>query len=530
VKHRSVIATASVVLAASLLVATSGATGTAFKRSARSSTAAQGPLVIETAFNLATADPGRMFEFTGQIIDRAAYSTLLTYTDSNLTLKPDLASKYTVSPNGDSYTFTLDPKAVFSDGNPVTAADVLFSFQRLENLQGNPSFLLAGVKVAAPSPTTVVLTTKTPNPAIPEIVTNPALGVLEASVVEAHGGTDAANAATADKAETWLNSNSAGSGPYTISEWNVNGPVKLTANPKYWGPHPKYADVVIQNAQPEQQKLDVEAGSAQIALDLSPDQAQGISNATVTHEASTFTLYTSLNSDPSISTTTSNPKIVQAVKDAIGYAGLVNLAGTGAKQAPSLIPGGFAGSLSQSAELKQDVAAAKKLVATSGVANPSITISFADDNPVNGLQLGDVAARLQSDLQAVGVTVKLLGQPVATATQLRRAGKAQEIINYWGPDYPDANDYLPFVPGGSIAEQVHWDTNKDPKLAADAQAAATAVSVAKHGQLWQQVERSSNAVGPIIPLVQPAQVLVTSKSITKADSNPAWRIDIASVR
>ncbi len=77
---------------------------------------------------------------------------------------------------------------------------------------------------------------------------------------------------------------------------------------------------------------------------------------------------------------------------------------------------------------------------------------------------------------------------------------------------------------------MHWDTSKDPKLAAEAQAAATAVGAAKHGQLWQQVERSSNAVGPIIPLVQPAQVLVTSKSITKADSNPAWRIDVASVR
>jgi peptide/nickel transport system substrate-binding protein len=508
------------------LLVTGGASGSRSQTSG--STVA--PLVIDTAFDLATADPGRMFEFTGQIIDRAVYSTLLSYTDNNLKLVPDLASSWAVSPNGDKYTFTLNPKAVFADGTQVTSADVLFSFRRLQNLQGNPSFLLDGVTVSAPTPSTVVLSTSAPNAAIPEIVTNPALGVLEESVVEAHGGTDAANAATADKAETWLNDNSAGSGPYTIAAWNVNGPVKLSANPKYWGPKPKYASVVIQNAQPEQQKLDVETGSAQIALDLSPAQAQGISNATVTHLASTFVVYTSLNSDASISATTSNPKIVQAVKDAISYSGLVSLAGSGAEQAPSLIPGGFAGSLPANDELKENLAAAKRLVAASGVKNPSITISFANDDPVNGLELGDIAALLQSDLQAVGIKVALLGQPVTTATALRRAGKAQEIVNYWGPDYPDANDYLPFVPGGEIAEQVHWGTSDDAKLAAQAQTAATAPTEAAHSALWEKVELASNAGGPIIPLIQPAQVLVTSKSITTAYSNPAWRIDIASVQ
>jgi peptide/nickel transport system substrate-binding protein len=528
VHQRSITVTVLAAVVTVALLVVIGASGSPSQASGSGSTV--GPLVIDTAFDLATADPGRMFEFTGQIIDRAVYSTLLTYTDNNLKLVPDLASKWSVSPNGDSYTFTLNPKAVFSDGTPVSSADVLFSFQRLQNLKGNPSFLLDGVTVSAPTPSTVVLSTTAPNAAIPEIVTNPALGVLEASVVEAHGGTDAANAATTDKAEAWLNNNSAGSGPYTISGWNVNGPVKLTASPRYWGPKPKYTSVVIQNAQPEQQKLDVEAGSAQIALDLSPAQAQGITDATVTHLASTFVVYTSLNSDASISATTSNPKIVQAVKDAIGYAGLVGLAGAGAEQAPSLIPGGFAGSLPARDELKQNIAGAKSLVAASGVKNPSITISFADDDPVNGLQLGDIAALLQADLQAVGIKVTLLGQPVTTATALRRAGKAQEIVNYWGPDYPDANDYLPFVPGGEIAEQVHWGMSDDAQLAAQAQAAATAPSEAAHSSSWQKVELASNASGPIIPLIQPAQVLVTSKSIATAYSNPAWRIDIASVQ
>jgi peptide/nickel transport system substrate-binding protein len=95
---------------------------------------------------------------------------------------------------------------------------VVFSFKRLQNLQGNPSFLLDGISVSASGTEKVVLSTKAPNAAIPEIVANPSLGVLESSLVEAHGGTDGANAATADKAENWLNTHSAGSGPYEISE------------------------------------------------------------------------------------------------------------------------------------------------------------------------------------------------------------------------------------------------------------------------------------------------------------------------
>jgi peptide/nickel transport system substrate-binding protein len=516
--------------AAAFTLFTGGAAGASGPRHLAPQATASSTLVIDTAFDLATADPGRMFEFTGQIVDRAIYSTLLTYSNDNLVLQPQLASSYTVSANGDRYTFTLNPKAVFSDGNPVTAQDVVFSFQRLQNIQGNPSFLLDGIKVSALRTNKVVLSTTAPNAAIPEIVTNPALGVLEASVVEAHGGTDAANAATADKAENWLNTHSAGSGPYEMSEWDLNGPVKLVANPKYWLAQPKYQNVVIQNAQPEQQKLDVETGSAQLALDLSPSQAQGITGAKVDNLASTFTVYTSLNTDPAISPTTANPKIREAVHDAIDYSALVHLAGSGAEQAASLIPGGFAGSLPSSDDLKQNLAAAKALVAQSGVKDPQLTISFADDDPVNGLALGDVAALLQSDLEAAGIHVTLLGQPVTTATALRRAGKAQMIVNYWGPDYPDANDYLPFVPGGEIAEQVHWSASDAPGILATANVAATAPTESRHNSLWQQAMKEIDASGPIIPLIQPAQVLVTANSISTAYSNPAWRIDVASVK
>jgi peptide/nickel transport system substrate-binding protein len=518
----------AVAFGAGFVGAAGGATGRADARSAVTSA----PLVIDTTFDLATADPDHMFDSTGQIIDHSVYSTLLTYRNNNLKLQPQLARRYTVSKNGDKYTFYLNPKAAFADDAPVTSADVLFSFKRLKNLKSKPAFLLSGIKVSAPTPSTVVLSTTAPDAAIPEIVTNPSLGVLEAGLVQSYGGTDAPNAAKTDTAEEWLNDNSAGSGPYEIQSWNVNGPVTLVANPNYWGTKPKYQTVIIQNARPEQQKRDIERGAAQLALDLSPDQAKGITNARVKHATSTSVLYTSLNTNSKISATTSNPKIVQAVKDAISYSSLASLAGSGAEVAPSLIPAGFSGSLPLSDALKQNIATAKKLVRQSGVHKPSITISFAHDDPVNGIQLGSVAALIRADLGAVGIKVTLQSQPLATASSLQSAGKAQEIISYWSPGFPDANDYLPFVPGGQIADQVHWGAGSatNALLAKLANQAATASTEGKHNTLWQRVERDSNAAGPIIPLIQPAQILVTSKSITRADSNPGWQIDVASIR
>src|SRR5579864_1539314 len=274
-----------------------------------------GTLVVENAFVLKTADPGRMFEPTGLLIDHAIYDTLLTYQGSNVSKPvPDLAASYTASADAKTYTFTLRTGVKFANGDPVTASDVVFSLMRTKNLNGNPSFLMAGVTATAPSASTVVLTSSTPNTAIPAIVTNPALGILDAAKVQAAGGSDAANAATADKAESALNTTSEGSGPYTLSSFSTTSQVTLKANPNYWGTKPKYAEVVIRNVQASVQKLDVLRGESQIAVDLSPTQAQGMSGVQVVNGASPNLFFVLSNDNPKISKITSNPKFQEAVR------------------------------------------------------------------------------------------------------------------------------------------------------------------------------------------------------------------------
>src|SRR5207248_7031183 len=125
----------------------------------------------------------------------------------------------TVSKDAKTFTFDLKPNVTFADGTPLTAADVVFSLQRLVNLKGNPSFLLAGVTASAKGASTVILKSKTPNTALPAILANPSTGIVNSKLVRKNGGTDAANAAKADKAEKWLNSaasTGAGSGPYVL--------------------------------------------------------------------------------------------------------------------------------------------------------------------------------------------------------------------------------------------------------------------------------------------------------------------------
>src|SRR5260370_23458564 len=163
------------------LAACGGGNGSSSSARGGSSSSSSSPsLVVETSFVLKTLDPARMFEPTGLMIDHVLYDTLLTYNGSNVsTPVPDLAASYTASADAKTYTFTLRQGVKFANGDPVTAADVVFSLTRTKNVNGNPSFLIARITPTAPNPSTVVLTTSTPNTALPATFTNPPLAIVD---------------------------------------------------------------------------------------------------------------------------------------------------------------------------------------------------------------------------------------------------------------------------------------------------------------------------------------------------------------
>jgi peptide/nickel transport system substrate-binding protein len=487
-------------------------------------------LVVDKSFDMKTADPQREFEVSGGIVAKALYSTLLTFKGADsATPVPSVASSYTASSDAKTFTFKLRTDIKFSDGTPLTSADVAFSFNRLINIKGNPSFLLSGVTVAAPDASTVVLTSTTPNPALPFIIPNPALGIVNSKLVKAHGGTDQPGADKADQAESFLNTTSAGSGPYTLTSFSTTSEVDLTANPNYWGAKPYYNKVVVRNIQAPTQLLDVQKGSNEIALDLSPDQASSLSGSSVTVNAipGPNVFFLLANDNPKISKITSNKHFQNAIRYSIDYAGFVQLAGAGAIQTPGVVPSMFLGALPASSAVQRDLTKAKAELAASGIKNPTVNLGFPSDFTLNGLSFSTMAQKIQANLADAGIKANLTGSPISTALADYRAGTEQLGLWLWGPDYPDPNDYLVFLPGNLVGLRAGWTAGSDPSLEALGQQAASTTDNNLRKQQFQQIQTQLNTDGPFFPIIQAGQVVASSKGVTGADYNPTWTIDVS---
>jgi peptide/nickel transport system substrate-binding protein len=514
--------TAAVLLAGALALAACGSGGA---QAPAASGSGGKTLVVDTSFDLKTADPGRTYEPTGLIVGKAAYETLLTFDGADVT-RPvaSLAESYELSKDGKVLTLKLKKGATFSDGSPVTADDVVFSLTRVRDMKGTPSFLLDGVEVARTDDSTITLTSKNANPALPYILPNPALGILNSKVAKEHGAT----ADTKDKAEQYLNSASAGSGPYTIESFNVSSQVVLKANPKYQGAKPAYDRVVIRNVEAATQKLNVQRGDSQVALNLSGDQVAGMpANLQVEKTPSANVLFLLANQDSKVSGTTTNPKFVEAVRKGVDYAGLLELAGAGSTQAPGVIPSQLLGALPPGQAAKRDVAGAKAALAASGLSNPSVKLEYPSGLTVNGLSFQPLAERIQANLKDVGITVDLQPTPVTTALDNYRNGKEEMGLWYWGPDYPDPSDYLAFLPGGTVGERAGWHKGAAEAIEDAGAKAATAIGDDARRQAYADVQTQLNASGPFVPLIQPGQNIVTAATVTGLEYHPVWTVDVA---
>jgi peptide/nickel transport system substrate-binding protein len=488
-------------------------------------------LVVENSFDLTTADPGQVYEITGGMIAHAMYEPLLGFDGGDLsTPVPVIAKSFELSEDGKTLTLPLRDDVTFSDGTKLTSADVVFSFNRVKNLKGNPSFLLDGVTPSAPDENTVVLTSDKANPGLPYILSNPALGIENSKVVKEHGGTDAADADTTDKAGEWLNANSAGSGPYVLKSFSTTSEVSLEANEDYWGDAPTYSKVVVRNVTADVQKLDVQKGQAQLVLDLAPAQAEGLPSSVEVHSdptSNTFFLFS--NDNPAISDITSNPDFQDALRYGLDYDSLVELAGEGSVRAPGIIPTLFVGALDPSDALATDVDKAKASLAASGYDGEKVELEYPSDLTKNGVSFGTVAQRIQAQLKEIGIDVELVPSPIATSLPNYRDGKEQLGLWLWGADYPDPSDYLAFLPGQTVGLRAGWAEGADPSLEALGDQAATTVDNDARGELYQQIQQQMNVEGPFMPLFQTAQVAVTASSLSGFEYNPVWTVDFASL-
>src|SRR5262245_36479461 len=159
-----------------------------------------------------TNDVHKTYEYTSQILDTAAYDTLVTVDAPDFTkIQPRLASSWTVSPDGTTYTFKLRPGVKFTSGNPLTANDVRFSLRRLKNLKDNPSFFMDPVKdIQVVDDLTIKIVLNAPDASFLAALAAVPCGIGDSKVIMSKGGTDADDAKDKDKATEWLNNVSEG--------------------------------------------------------------------------------------------------------------------------------------------------------------------------------------------------------------------------------------------------------------------------------------------------------------------------------
>lgn len=523
--RRSVLA-----VAAALALGATAATTTA---SASAPEPAGGTLTVDTSFILQSLDPARTVTPTMTIATRAMYDTLLRAHGEDTTPQPWVAESFEASDDATEYTFHLRDDVVFADGTPLTSADVVWSFNRLANLQLGGSYLIEGITPSAPDEHTVVLTSETPNPAIPVIVATPAFAILNSALVTENGGTDGPDAPEADSSETWFNSNSAGSGPYVLESYQTDDSVILARNPNWWGDTlPDWDRVVIRNMPAATQLLNVQRGQFEIAIDLSATQAQsleGNSDVVVRANESPNLFRVQMNMDDAASATSSNPHIQEAVRYAINYEAMVQLGGVGSVQAAGLLPTVVAGSLPIEEATQQDVERAIAAVEASGIENPSLTMSYPSDINVNGIQFATFAQRVAADLEEVGISVELEALPVTTYLDEWRTGQMEMTLTYSYPDFMDPTSFAGYLPGGSDAVRAGWQEGADPELEALGAEMSATVDDAERAALAQDIQRRLNEAGPYMPLLQTAQAIVSTSDLTNVVLDPSWTLDVAAV-
>ncbi len=201
---------------------------------------AAGDDTLELAFfaDIATADPDVFYDIEGLAVTHSVYQGLLRYADGSTELEGELAESWEVSEDGLTYTFTLRNNLTFSDGAPLDSEALQASFERRLAVEQGPSYMVAGIEqYETPDPQTFIVTLQQPDAAFVHYLAS-AWGpkAINPAVLEEHSD---------DLAQQYLETNSAGSGPYVLKTFTRGTGYTLERNENYWGDEPYFSTVNI---------------------------------------------------------------------------------------------------------------------------------------------------------------------------------------------------------------------------------------------------------------------------------------------
>ncbi|MEO9139181.1 MAG: ABC transporter substrate-binding protein, partial [Jatrophihabitans sp.] len=435
--------------------------------------------------------------------------------------QPDAAQKCDFS-TPTEYTCTLKPNQKFSNGDPLTAEDVVFSFNRINKINdpNGPASLIGNMtKVEAKGADTVVFTLKNPNDQTWPFV----LGTSAGPIVD-HKVFPADKLLSDEKV--------IGSGPYALDSYQKNQLVALKANSNYAGDNtPKTKSVTLKYyTESNNLKLDVQQGSIDIAWrSLTPTDVEGLkkdSGVKVLTGSGGEIRYLVFNYKTMPGKNDAQKK---AIRQAIAYSVDRNDLATNVYQgtyqpAYSMIPQGVADATEPFKTTygdKPDKAKAAAVLQAAGVTGKvNLNIDYTTDH--YGPTSADEYNQLKRQLEDTGLfSVKLNGTAWTTYSTERVKDTYSIYQLGWFPDFVDGDNFLsPFLTVDNFVHAHYCDpkvTNRPcdqdkvlPLLATE----QTKTGSARTAAFAELQKILADGTMPFLPLLSGNQVAVTHGNIS----------------
>jgi oligopeptide transport system substrate-binding protein len=445
--------------------------------------------------DLVSLDPAKASDQQDFTVITFLYGGLVML-DEQLQVAPSLAEEWSVSDDSLTYTFSLRDGITFSDGSPITADDVVWTFNHaLDPTTGGWTgayyfTLIDGAdEVAAKKATEVSGVKKIDDKTVSITIKEPAAYFLSSLV--AGPSKILSKAAGADSA----NEGKVTSGPFVVTTWNRGQGLDLAPNPHFYDPVTEVSQlsfVFNQDSETGYQlyrtgEVDI-LGSSQVPIPAA--RVPEVKDSPDFKSTPAFnTRYVGFNNV----TTFKDVKLRQALAHGIDRETLATavLGGT-VNPTDRILPAGFPAADKPVTGLKFDPAAAKDLLTQAGVDPASFTFTLT-----YGVE-GDnerVVTVLQSMWQEnLGIKVTL--EPLELSTFSSRLNDTyvdptkglQSYYSIWGADYPDPQNFLSLQLQTDVGNNNgHYSNAQFDALTKEAD--TTVDDFAKRADLYNQAEQ-----------------------------------------
>ena len=461
----------------------------------------------------ATLDPHLIDAATDQNIAVALFEGLTVLDEATAQPLPGVAERWDVSPDGRVYTFHLRPSARWSNGDPVTAADFAWSFQRILTpalgsvyaymlwpIQGAEDFntgrlaSFAGVGVTVVDAATLRLTLAQPVPYLLALAAHSTWLPVHRATVEKYGRMQ-------DRDTAWTRpGHLVGNGPFVLTEWRPNARLIVSRNPRYWdAAHNRLERVIFfPTEKAETEERNFRAGQLHVTYSLPAAKI-----ATYRREAPGSLrldplLYLSYLNFNTTKPPLNQPQVRRALALAIDRAAISQRVFGGARlPAATLSPPDCGGYLAPPGQ-PLDYAAARALLAAAGYPGgrglPPLPLQVLNDDK-SPLAAEAIQAMWQREL---GVRVTL--EPYEQKTWIQNQQTLSHTLGLmsWTADFADPITFLGLFITGGGNNWTGWSSPAYDGLLA--QAARTASPAARFA-LLRQAEALLLAEAPIAPVV-----------------------------